>query len=259
VLIERLERVALLGSAWVLYLLIALSVVSIGIMIERIIFFRRHKGDTDALGDELVRRLRGGDIRGAEELLEQSPTIEAKVIRPALDWRDGGPEAVTEAIEAELGKKKRELEKGMTFLGTLGNNAPFVGLLGTVLGVIQAFHSLGDAQSKSGMGNVMAAIAEALVATGVGLVVALPAVVSYNVAGKKASEIEANVGIIAKQLLAFLKRDAKLAAEFRALGEPTGGTEPSEPPLDDDSDDRPAMAITAPHQVRAAGALREVG
>jgi len=260
VLIERLERVALLGSAWVLYLLIALSVVSIGVMIERIVFFRRHRADTDSLGDDLIRLLRAGDVRGAERLLESNRSIEAKVIRKALDWRDGGPEAVSEAIEAELGKARRELEKGGTFLGTLGNNAPFVGLLGTVLGVIQAFHSLGDSQTKAagGMGNVMAAIAEALVATGVGLVVALPAVVAYNVAQKKSAEIEANVAILGKQLLALLKREAKMAAEFRALGL-TPDQERDDPSgeLEDSSDDRDSTPVTQPHQMRAA--LREVG
>src|SRR5882672_8013122 len=105
----------------------------------------------------------------------------------------------------------------MTFMGTLGNNAPFIGLLGTVIGVIQAFHVLGEGQNKQAMGNVMTGISEALVATGVGLLVALPAVVAYNVLAKKISEIEANVAIMAKQLLALLKSEAKLAGELRAL------------------------------------------
>ena len=77
----------------------------------------------------------------------------------------------------------------MTLLGTLGNNAPFVGLLGTVLGVIEAFHQLSGGPAKAAMGNVMSGIAEALVATGVGLFVALPAVVAYNVAQKRIGEI----------------------------------------------------------------------
>jgi biopolymer transport protein ExbB/TolQ len=217
-LIERLARVALLGSAWVLYLLIGLSVVSIAIMIERAIYFAVRRDDTDALGDALVAKLRAGDRRGAAQLLDRSPSVEAAVVRPALEWMEGGPAAVEEALEAEMRKKRRDLERGMTFMGTLGNNAPFVGLLGTVIGVVQAFHLLGEGQNKQAMGNVMSGISEALVATGVGLVVALPAVVAYNVIGKKVAEVEANVGIIAKQLLALLKSDAKLAADMRALG-----------------------------------------
>ncbi len=217
-LIERLARVALLGSAWVLYLLIALSIVSFAIMAERAVYFLLHRDDTDALGDALVATLREGDRRGAAQLLEKSQSIEAAVVRPALDWLDGGPAAVEEALDAEMRKKRRELERGMTFMGTLGNNAPFIGLLGTVIGVIQAFHLLGEGQNKQAMGNVMSGISEALVATGVGLVVALPAVVAYNVIGKKIAEIESNVGIMTRQLLALLKSDAKLASEMRALG-----------------------------------------
>jgi biopolymer transport protein TolQ len=218
-MIERLSRVALLGSAWVLYLLFGLSIFSIGIMIERYIFFKTRQDDTDKLGDDLVARLRQGDVRGADQILAQSPSIEAAVVRPALEWLDGGPGAVEEVLDAEMRKKRRELERGMTPMGTIGNNAPFVGLLGTVIGVIDAFHLLGQGQNKDAMSNVMSGISEALVATGVGLFVALPAVVAYNLIGKKVSDIEANVAVIGKQLLAFLKSQEKLAAEFGALGE----------------------------------------
>jgi biopolymer transport protein ExbB/biopolymer transport protein TolQ len=218
-LIERLERVALLGSAWVLYLLMFLSVVSISVMIERLVYFAKHRGDAGALGDKLVERLHADDRAGAERLLKESPLLEAAVVRRALPWMDGGPASLAEALEAEMGRKRRDLERGMTFLGTLGNNAPFVGLFGTVLGVIQAFHQLGEGQSKAAMGNVMSGIAEALIATGVGLVVALPAVVAYNVAQKRIGEVEGNVALIGKQLLALLKYDGRLAAKSRRHAE----------------------------------------
>jgi biopolymer transport protein ExbB/TolQ len=218
-MIERLSRVALLGSAWVLYLLFGLSVFSIGIMIERWIFFRVRKDDTDKLGDDMIALLRDGDLRGADQLLAKSPSIEAAVVRDSLKWIDGGPDALSEALEAEMRKKRRELERGMTPMGTIGNNAPFVGLLGTVIGVIDAFHLLGEGQNKAAMGNVMSGISEALVATGVGLFVALPAVVAYNVMSKKVNDIEANVGIMSKLLLAYLKSQDKLASELHALGE----------------------------------------
>jgi biopolymer transport protein ExbB/biopolymer transport protein TolQ len=99
----------------------------------------------------------------------------------------------------------------MTAMGTLGNNAPFVGLLGTVLGVIVAFHHLGAGQNKEAMAHVMVGIAEALIATAVGLFVALPAVIAYNVMAKKVSDVENNVAILGKQLLAFMKSTAKTA------------------------------------------------
>lgn len=207
-LIHNLTKVALLGASWVMYLLIALSMVSLAIMIDRYFFFRKGKGDADKLAVDLVKKLRAGDRDGAEDVLKKSPMREAKIIKPALDWLDGGADAVSEVLDASLTRERKEFERGLTFLGTLGNNAPFVGLLGTVIGVIESFHQLGAAgQNEGAMGNVMAGISEALVATAVGLLVALPAVVGYNLAQKKVSEIEANVSIITKQILALLKSE----------------------------------------------------
>ncbi|MFT3769963.1 MAG: MotA/TolQ/ExbB proton channel family protein [Minicystis sp.] len=222
-LIKKLEQIALSGgSIWVLYLMIVLSLFSISVMIERLLFFYKHRGDAFALGDKLVALLHREDRAGAEKLLKESRMIEASVLRRCLPWMDGGPAALAEALEAEMGRKRKELESGMTFLGTLGNNAPFIGLFGTVIGVIQAFSQLGNAgggQDKAAMGNVMSAIAEALIATGVGLVVAIPAVVAFNMAQKKIGEIEGNVASIGKHLLALLKYEAK-AQNRRLVEEP---------------------------------------
>jgi len=207
VLVERLLRLALVGSAWVLYLLLALSVVSASAMVERWLFFRRHRDDVEALRKRLAGALGTGDLRGAERLLEGSPSLEAHILREALRWKDGGAPAVSDAIDSELYLVKKDLERGMSLLGTLGNNAPFIGLFGTVLGVIQAFHQLGDGANKGAMGNVMSGIAEALVATGVGLFVAIPAVVAYNLVQKRIGEIENGVGSLGKLLTAALRTD----------------------------------------------------
>ncbi|GAC1359187.1 MAG: MotA/TolQ/ExbB proton channel family protein [Polyangiales bacterium] len=236
-MIEALQRLALGGGKWVLYFMLALSMVSFAVMIERAIYFLRRRDDVDALGDRLIALLRKDDRRAADALLAASPSVEAKVLRRTLAWIDGGPGAVSQAMDAEMGRERRNLEKGSTFLGTLGNNAPFIGLLGTVLGVIEAFHELGaGGQNQGAMGNVMSGIAEALIATGVGLFVALPAVVAYNVTAKKIGDIEANVGIIGKQVLALLESETKARDEWRALGEPAphepghanGGRTPSQ-------------------------------
>jgi len=242
-LIERLGRVALFGSAWVLYLMMLLSVLSIAVMIERIVYFAKHGGDADRLGDKLIERLHADDRAGAEKILKESVLIEAAVVRRALPWMDGGPASFAEALEAEMGKKRKDLERGMTFLGTLGNNAPFIGLFGTVLGVIQSFHQLGAGQSKEAMGNVMSGISEALIATGVGLVVAIPAVVAFNVAQKRIGEIEGNVGSIGKQVLALLKYDPKLAARSRKHAE---DAVPAEMSADEDTDEAGSRRAAVP-------------
>ncbi len=209
-LIEKLKSVALLGSAWVLYLMIVLSIVSVSVMVERVLFFLRHRDDIDGLGRDLEKLLHAGDLAAVKKRLAASRSLEAEVLRTAVDWADAGPGAVTEVIESEIGRVRRKLERGSTYLGTLGNNAPFIGLLGTVIGVIQAFQMLGEGgQSKGAMGGVMAGIAEALVATGVGLVVALPAVVAFNLVQKRSNDIESNVSILARLVMAHLKSDRR--------------------------------------------------
>jgi biopolymer transport protein ExbB/biopolymer transport protein TolQ len=203
-IIKTLLKLALLGSQWVMWLLLGLSVLSISAMVERWVFFRASEKDVDELGDKLCDYIERGDQEGAQKFLDGRKTIEASVLARSIRWVTGGPESLADAIEGEMTKKRKELERGMNLLGTLGNNAPFVGLLGTVIGVIQAFNQLGAGQDKSAMANVMAGIAEALVATGIGLFVAIPAVVAFNVFQKRVTEVEDNVSAIGKQLGALL-------------------------------------------------------
>jgi biopolymer transport protein ExbB/TolQ len=203
-IVKYLLKIAMLGSSWVMYLLLALSVASIGAMVERWLFFRKRGSDGEELGDQLCDFLEHGERQKAYDLLKNSPTIEAEVLRHALRWAHGGPAALAAAIEGEMTKRRKELDRGMTLLGTLGNNAPFVGLLGTVIGVIVAFADLADGQNKVQMDKVMGGIAEALVATGVGLFVAIPAVVAFNVFQKKIGDIEDNVASISHRLCAFI-------------------------------------------------------
>lgn len=222
-LIERLLRVALLGSTWVLYLLLFLSVVSIATMVERFLYFRKRGVNNHEFHRQLARYLDGNDLAGAAKYLEKSLSIEARVAREALRWAKSGPEAMNDAVDSELARSKAELERGLNLLGTLGNNAPFVGLLGTVLGVIMAFSALGaNGQNASAMGGVMSAIAEALVATGVGLFVALPAVVAYNVIQKRIGQIETESLALTKLISAYLKaRDEAQSTPSTAIVEQT--------------------------------------
>ncbi len=203
-IVKYLLKIALLGSSWVMYLLLALSVASIGAIVERWLYFRKRGLDGEELGDTLCALLEEGHDAKADALLRASPSVEAEVLLASLRWAKSGPQALESAIDGQLIKRRRELERSMTLLGTLGNNAPFVGLLGTVIGVIVAFADLADGQNKVQMDKVMGGIAEALIATGVGLFVAIPAVVAYNVFQKRIGEIEDNVSSISKRLCAFV-------------------------------------------------------
>lgn len=178
-LVKSLYDLALVGSEWVLWLLIGLSVVLFAVIIERIVFYARRGGDADALARDMVERLNGGDTKGAAAALEASKLPAAAVAAEGVRNLDRGVRVIEEVTEAAAIAVKRELDRFLPVMGTIGSNAPYVGLLGTVLGIVQSFNILskGDAE---GPNAVMGGIAEALVSTAVGLAVAIPAVVAYN-------------------------------------------------------------------------------
>jgi biopolymer transport protein ExbB/TolQ len=233
-LVDSLVRVAMFGSSWVLYLLITLSIVSFAAMLERALFFRRNGASAAALAQALRKAVIADDEGAIDRALASGTSVESSVLRDALAFREGGPEAVADAVDAALGRERGRMERSMTVLGTLGNNAPFVGLFGTVLGVIEAFSHLG-ARDEAAMTQVMSGIAEALVATGVGIFVAIPAVVAYNVAQKKVGDIENDVASLAKLLTAWLKtreRKARVRTSERRAPATKKSPEPKEPASD---------------------------
>lgn len=204
-LIDKLMTAAEWGARGVVYLLLLLSVVSMALIFERWRYFRRRRVDARALANAIVGRLRAGDRAGARAFLDGKKGLEADVLREALAWYEDGPDAVEQVLSADVTDRRRPYESGLLFLGTLGNNAPFLGLFGTVLGVITAFRELGHDPTGGAMSNVMTGIAEALIATAIGILVAVPAVIAYNVFQKRADDLEENVASIGGLLLAQMK------------------------------------------------------
>jgi biopolymer transport protein ExbB/TolQ len=220
VIVKYVLKAAMLGSTWVMDLLLLLSVASIGAIVERWLFFRKRAQGGEEMGDALVALFEKGDRAAAYDLLRRHPAIDAEVLLASLHWAKGGPEGLASGLEGEMTRRRRQLERGMTLLGTLGNNAPFIGLLGTVIGVIVAFADLAQGSSKVQMDRVMGGIAEALVATGIGLFVAIPAVVAYNVFQKKITDIEDNVSSVGMRICALLASTGPL--EKTTIAEPVG-------------------------------------
>lgn len=175
---QKLLAITQLGAEWVLWLLIALSLASVAIMIERaLFFFTRRLPGADATAALLLR----GELAAAAQAVEGRPGMEAEVVRAAVEHAARGADAVEEVVAGRIERARLDYERRLAFLGTLGNNAPFIGLFGTVLGIIRAFVDLAaNPGGAGGASTVMAGISEALVATAVGLFVALPAVVMFN-------------------------------------------------------------------------------
>jgi biopolymer transport protein ExbB len=133
--------------------------------------------------------------------------MEVAVARACLSHAADGAEAVEDHKAAALETERLRYEKRLAFLGTLGNNAPFVGLFGTVLGIVRAFHDLAGA-SIQGTQAVMSGIAEALVATGVGLLVALPSVAMYNTLIRHVETQAAGAEATSREIIAYFKSPA---------------------------------------------------
>ena len=200
------------GAAWVLWLLVALSVVSIAIILERAWFFFSLRDDLVVLSREFRTSLEQSfDVARAR--LERSPSAEAAVVLAGLAVARKGPEAVEEAMAGASALQRMKLEKRLAYLATLGNNAPFIGLFGTVIGVVAAFDALGKttAQSVADVATqataptaVMSNIAEALVATAVGIIVAIPAVAFNNYFQRATKSILANTDALSRVLLSHL-------------------------------------------------------
>ena len=199
-----------LGSAWVLYLLLLLSVVSVALALERVIHFVRHRDDLERLQRDLQEHLGRDDVEGARRLLADSPSHAARIALEGLGALDRGAATVEEVIEGATALVRLRMERGLAFLGTLGNNAPFLGLFGTVLGIIRAFRDL-STNTLEGSQAVMAGIAEALIATAVGLLVALPAVAVFNLFQRTIKSRLAGSQALSRVLLAHVKATRRAA------------------------------------------------
>ena len=200
------------GAGWVLWTLFALSAISVAIAVERWVFFRSRSGDARQLAVALDPYLEAGETTDALAVLSSRRSVAAAVARAGLRLSSRGSVAAERGMQSAVAAERKALETRLAFLGTLGNNAPFVGLFGTVIGVILAFERLGQANGMAGTGAasqvasaaVMSAIAEALVATAVGIAVALPAVAAYNYFQRRIATLLDDSEVLSNLVLAYL-------------------------------------------------------
>jgi biopolymer transport protein ExbB/TolQ len=211
-LVQRLLSLPVFRSEWVLWLLLGLSLLSVAVMVERWFFYRRRKIDFEAVKDEFAKNLDKGDFDAAAKLLAKYDSLETNVTLAGLRGYEKGPESVEDLIAGALSRGKSEYERRLSILATLASNSPFIGLFGTVLGIIRSFKEMSKDIVNASTG-VMAGIAEALVATAVGLLVAIPAVVAYNVFKGMVKDAVTNTDGLTRVLMAELKSAGKTAKE----------------------------------------------
>jgi biopolymer transport protein ExbB/TolQ len=184
-------------------------------MVERWLYYMRTRVDSEQLAVDLDAQLRARNLQGAWQLVKDTHTycIETAVVAAGLIALRNGAASAAEAMQSVKSRMRPALDANLSILATIGSNAPFVGLLGTVLGIINAAHELTGDGGQNNPNAVMSGVFEALVATAVGLFVAIPAVVAYNLYQRRVRKRLAEVDSLAHLILSMARADARSAAQ----------------------------------------------
>ena len=204
-IIKAFENFAALGAEWVMWLMVVLGFVMLVLAIERFILFIRTRVDAPQIARELVEFLNEGRVNEAQIRLTQGVSMEQRVLSDGLSKYDRGSVFVEQIMMSSLAREKQRYNRYLSFFGTIGNNTPFIGLFGTVIGIIIAFKELG-LNPKGGLEVIGPSISEALVATAVGLFVAIPAVVLFNGFKSMMRERVSNTDFLMRIVLAHLSQ-----------------------------------------------------
>ena len=186
---ELLRNVGVFGAA-VICCLISLSFFSVAVMVNKYRRFRTASRESQAFKPLLAKFVHGGEVQEFIEAMRQhekshvvqvvsAGIAEYEGVREAGSDPQGSLDLVTNTLRDSMSETLIELKQGLGFLATIGSTAPFVGLFGTVAGIINAFRNIA-ATGSGGMSVVSGGIAEALVTTALGIFVAIPAVAAFN-------------------------------------------------------------------------------
>lgn len=205
-LAEKIFTVAHLADQVVLWILLVLSVLSIGMILERYFALKKVSAESQRVRARIKLALQSNSLEDVEDLAKDPNSIEGRAASYALKhMKESGSKGLSEIFNTFALTERPELEKFLGFLATVGSNAPYVGLFGTVLGIMKAFNDLATAP-EAGQQTVMAGISMALVATAAGLFVAIPAVAFYNYYSKQVKSIFQNLESVKELCLAYAKK-----------------------------------------------------
>jgi biopolymer transport protein TolQ len=202
---EKIFAVAHFVDQGILWVLILLSVISIALILER--FFALHSVASGSRKVRLLLRnsLSTNQFSGVEALATDLTSLEGRAVSMALRHvKSHGEKGLEEVFNSFALNERPELERSLNFLATVGSNAPYIGLLGTVLGIMKAFQDLAQS-AEAGQQTVMAGISTALVATAFGLFVAIPAVVGYNYFQRQVRSILQSLDSVKEICVAYAK------------------------------------------------------
>lgn len=194
-----------------LALLLLASVLALVVAIERLITLWGVSERSRTLGETVHKHLLRGDLTAARTAVERSDAVVSDIFLAGLDRADRirtHPEAVQAAVERERAQVGLRLRRNLWILATIGSITPFVGLFGTVAGIMRSFKDLGMDVAAGGTGGtaaVMTGISEALVATAVGILVAVQAMVFYNFFQARLSRVNVELRLLGEEFVELLK------------------------------------------------------
>ena len=207
-LTDKIFNVAQIADQVVLYILIILSVVSVGLIIERFLFLRKVSSNSERVRSRIRNALQTNALEDVESLSKEMDSVEGRALACGLrHYKECGVSGLEEIFNTFSLSEKPELERSLNMLATIGSNAPYIGLLGTVLGIMKAFNDLARS-SDAGQQTVMAGISLALVATATGLFVAIPAVIAYNYYQKQVKKILQSLEAAKELCIGYAKKRA---------------------------------------------------
>jgi biopolymer transport protein ExbB len=183
--------------------LIIFSFASIAVMIERALTLKRIRRIEDTDYREIKNMLIGGQHEAVRASVAASQAPSAMALQAGLDLQGTNPELAHEAVAQEIEVQCADLNQNLPILATIASTAPYIGLFGTVLGILNAFHKIAET-GQTGAAVVAAPIAEALFATAVGLGVAIPAVMAYNYFSGRVNDLSLRVETHALDMAARL-------------------------------------------------------
>lgn len=203
-MIDRFFQIAEFGHDVTLWILILLSIFSLAFILERYVTLSKVSKESDKTSEKIRDILKANQLDEVEDLAKEKNSLEGQAISYALRHiKERGLAGLEEIFSSYALIEKPLLEKRLNFLATVGSNAPFIGLLGTVFGVMDAFKQLAEAQPDQAM--VMLGISKALIATAVGLAVAIPAVIAYNYFQRKVRGIMASLESVRDLCVAYAR------------------------------------------------------
>lgn len=206
---DKIFSIANMADQVVLYVLILLSIVSVGTILERFFALKKVAAESKSMRNRIKMALHSHSLDDVEDLAKNPDSVEGRALALGMKHiKENGTNGLEEVFNSYALTEKPELEKSLSFLATIGSNSPYIGLLGTVLGIMKAFHDLATTPD-AGQQTVMAGISSALVATALGLLVAIPAVVFYNYYQRQVKSVMTNLDSVKELCLAYAKQKGK--------------------------------------------------